>query len=138
MKLIKDNNGVPEPYSISQLKADYPNVSFRRGYPASQLNQFGAYYVTDTARPVYDNMIETVSEGTPVKVADDWVQVWDVTPLSQAELDARANQVEYDKLAELDRLSIRDIREWIAAQPTAAKTLKDREALAVAARDRIV
>lgn len=61
---------------------------------------------------------------------------------TQAEIDARliaeANQAEYDLLAQLDRESIRDIREWIAAQPSAPQTLKDREAAAVAARARIV
>ena len=92
MQIIKVNNGVPETYSLSQLKVDLPNVSFRRGYPASQLNPLGIYYVTDTAQPVFNNMIETISEGTPVKVVDDWVQVWDVTPLSQTEIDARAEQ----------------------------------------------
>lgn len=60
---------------------------------------------------------------------------------TQAELDQRAideaNQVEFDLLAELDRASIRDIREWIAAQPDAPQMLKDREAQAVVARGRL-
>ena len=60
---------------------------------------------------------------------------------TQAELDQQviddANAVEVALLAELDKQSIRDIREWIAAQPSAPQTLKDREAAAVAARGRM-
>lgn len=61
---------------------------------------------------------------------------------TQAELDQQAideaNAIEVALLAELDKQSIRDIREYIAAQPDAPQTLKDREALAVAARGRLV
>lgn len=47
---------------------------------------------------------------------------------------ARTNALVYDELARIDRESIRDIREWIAAQPSAPQRLKDREALSVAHR----
>ena len=60
---------------------------------------------------------------------------------TQAEIDAeavvQANATEKAALSALDIASIRDIREWVAAQPDAPQTLKDREALAVAARARI-
>lgn len=62
-------------------------------------------------------------------------------PAPQAELDRQAiedaNAIELAILSRLDRESIRDIREWIAAQPSAPQSLKDREAQAVAARGRI-
>lgn len=61
---------------------------------------------------------------------------------TEAEVAARIiredNEVEYQLLNELDKQSIRDIREWIASQPDAPQTLKDREDLAVAARGRII
>lgn len=41
------------------------------------------------------------------------------------------------ELAALDAASIRSIREWIAAQPTAPQILKDKEAAALAARAKI-
>ena len=47
--------------------------------------------------------------------------------------EARAKE----ELKQLDSASIRDIREWVAAQPDAPQALKDREALAAAARARI-
>lgn len=48
-----------------------------------------------------------------------------------------ANNVEFQALAELDKQSVRDMREWIASQPDAPQTLKDRESQAVAARGRL-
>ena len=60
---------------------------------------------------------------------------------TQAELGQQvineANAVELATLDRLDAESIRDIREWVATQPDAPQSLKDREAQAVAARGRI-
>lgn len=60
---------------------------------------------------------------------------------TQAELDQKViddnnNQIIQD-LEELDKKSIRDIREWIAAQPNTPKMLKDMEAQAVDKRGRL-
>jgi hypothetical protein len=77
------------------------------------------------------------------KMVQEWiVGGGTVAPFeTQAEIDARviqeANQTELALLDQLDRESIRDIREWIAAQATAPQTLKDREAQAIAARGRL-
>ena len=48
-----------------------------------------------------------------------------------------ANALVFQELDLLDKQSIRDIREWIASQPNAPQTLKDREAQAVEARGRL-
>ncbi|MHB1430383.1 MAG: hypothetical protein ACYCVW_17000 [Rhodocyclaceae bacterium] len=58
-------------------------------------------------------------------------------PKTQAELDAEDSAAAKRELAALDLASIRDIRAYIAAKPDAPQTLKDREALAVAARARV-
>lgn len=61
---------------------------------------------------------------------------------TQAEIDARiiaeANAKEYSLLEELDKQSIRDIREYIASLPDSPQLLKDRESQAIAARAKIV
>jgi len=78
------------------------------------------------------------------KEIQDWIAEGNAPEpeFTQAELDQQAideaNAVELALLAELDKQSIRDIREWIAAQIDAPHTLKDREALAVSARGRLV
>lgn len=41
------------------------------------------------------------------------------------------------RLVEIDRASIRALREWVAAQPSAPQILKDREAEAVAERAKL-
>lgn len=60
---------------------------------------------------------------------------------TQAEIDARviaeANQVIYQELEDLDRQSIRALREYIASLPDAPQILKDREAAATIVRRKI-
>ena len=68
-----------------------------------------------------------------------------ITPPTQAEMDAveadradeEARQVERGILDNLDKLSMRDIREMVAALPNAPQTLIDHEANAIAARLRL-
>lgn len=60
---------------------------------------------------------------------------WAVDSAAKAVLDAEAAK---EDLLAIDLSSIRDLREYIAAKPDAPKTLKDREALAVAARAEVV
>ena len=56
---------------------------------------------------------------------------------TQAELDAASNAQVVAKLASIDAASIRSIREWIAAQPTAPQILKDKENAAQAERAKL-
>jgi hypothetical protein len=58
-------------------------------------------------------------------------------PLTQRELDTIDSENAKQELIRIDLNSIRDIRKWIAAQPSASKELKDHEASALAARARI-
>lgn len=59
-------------------------------------------------------------------------------PKTAAELAAEDSARALAELAALDLASIRDMRAWVAAQPTAPQTLKDREDAAVAARARVI
>ena len=58
-------------------------------------------------------------------------------PKTPAEIAADDSRAALADLAALDLASIRDIRAYIAAQPDAPQTLKDREAAAVLARARV-
>lgn len=137
MKIIKDNNGVPEDYSITQLKADNPNTSFRRGHPDAQINQFGVYRVQPTVQPAYDNMVERLEAGTPIKSGDEWIEVWNKVPLSQAEIDASSNDKANAEIDKLTKEALPDILIHIAAQPTASQKLKDAGALVAAEKVKI-
>lgn len=59
-------------------------------------------------------------------------------PKTQAEIDAEESAAAKRELAALDLASIRDLRAWVAAQPSAPQMQKDREAAAVAARARVL
>ena len=59
-------------------------------------------------------------------------------PVAIARPPADPAVVARSKLLGLDAASVRSIREWIAAQPTAPQRLKDYEAAAVAARANLV
>ena len=50
---------------------------------------------------------------------------------------AEANAKVLEALEKLDKDSIRAMREWIAAQPTAPQILKDKESLAAAERAKL-
>lgn len=58
-------------------------------------------------------------------------------PKSQAEIDAEQNAIAKAALREIDIASIRSMREWIAAQPTAPAVLKNHELAAQAERAKL-
>lgn len=58
-------------------------------------------------------------------------------PKTPAEIAAETSAAALRELAAIDAASIRSMREWIAAQPTAPQILKDREAAAVLARAKL-
>ncbi|PHS71936.1 MAG: hypothetical protein COB22_05835 [Cycloclasticus sp.] len=88
--IIKDNNGIPEPYSIKQFKTDNANVSFREGYPDIQINQYGVYKVQPVPQPAYNNLTHKLERGTPTKTGDIWSETWDIIALQQSDIDRRA------------------------------------------------
>lgn len=95
---IKLKNGQVEkyPYSQGQLKADNPDTSFPRELPDSLLADWGVYPVKPVEQPQVDHT-KNVKEDTPQFINDEWVQVWEVTPASNAEilqriLDLRASE----------------------------------------------
>ena len=88
-------------------------------------------HIVDAAGNSLKSMpLDKVPDGTVVQPA------FTVDELAQRVIN-NANSVERATLDRLDRESIRDIREWIASQPSAPQSLKDREAQALAARARI-
>lgn len=77
------------PYSIGQLRRDNPQTSFPRNPSDALLATFNVFPVRPTEHPAYDPLTQRVEEGTPVLQAGEWVQVWNVTPLSAEEIAAQ-------------------------------------------------
>lgn len=57
---------------------------------------FGVHVLSETAKPSFDPMTHQIAEGTPVKIAGTWTQVWDVTELSAPDKTSRLAQRKYD------------------------------------------
>jgi len=55
-------------------------------------------------------------------------------PKTQAELNAKFNAIVDTELKQVDLASMREVRAWVASQPSAPQFLKDLEAEAVAKR----
>lgn len=93
---IKLNNGVPENYTIGQLRKDNNQTSFPSNIPDSLLAEYGVFKVEPTARPEV-GFDKNVSEGQPELVDGVWKQTWIVTDATAEEhlarvLEARANE----------------------------------------------
>ena len=81
------------PYSIGQLRKDNPQVSFPKTPTDAMLASYNVFPVTATERPVYDNIIQNLSEGTPTLTDGVWVQVWVVTDATPDEVTQRTNDL---------------------------------------------
>lgn len=87
--------------------------------------------------------VPTSQENRHYRMVQEWIAKGNIPDVqyTEAEIVARdvaeANQIVYAELEELDKQSIRDIREWITLQENAPQGLKDREAQAVSARGRL-
>lgn len=88
------------------------------------------------------NFFEPTPKGHKKKYTDVGLPFNELIPLpTEKELEDKAkedyNNLIYQELNDLDKQSIRDIREWIATQVDAPQGLKDREAQAKDARSRL-
>lgn len=88
---IKLTNGVPEKYTIGQLRRNNPQVSFPKSIPDATLAEYDVYPLKTTERPA-DTSAQKVVEGVPVLIDGVWTQVWDIvdkTPEETAEYLSR-------------------------------------------------
>jgi hypothetical protein len=99
---IKLNNGVPENYTIGQLRKDNPQTSFPSQVHESLLKEYGVFKLEPTSAPTVD-FDKNVTEGQPELVDGVWKQTWVVTDATPEEhlqrvLSARAE--EYPPMSE--------------------------------------
>lgn len=90
----KVNNGVVEvyPYTIDDLRRDYPNTSFPNDFTPEVLRYLSMVRVIVTGCPDVD-YTKTVSEGVPQFVSERnrWEQNWIVTDATAEEITARTD-----------------------------------------------
>jgi hypothetical protein len=61
---LKLTNGVPETYSIGQLRRDNPQTSFTKLISDETLADYGVYPYTRPDRPAYDGLTSKVVDGS--------------------------------------------------------------------------
>jgi hypothetical protein len=86
---IRLTNGIPEKYTIGQLRRDNPQVSFPTEIPDATLAEYSVYPLAATPMPAYDPETQRVSEGLAELVDGVWMQTWVVTDLAPEELTER-------------------------------------------------
>lgn len=111
---VKITNGVPEKYTIGQLRRDNPQVSFPKTIPDEILADYDVYPLKQIDRPQVDHT-KNVDEGVPIQIDGTWTQVWDITDATSEQVaertDERAQSVRSErnqKLANCDWTQLSD------------------------------
>jgi hypothetical protein len=88
MNLIKVNQdqSIVYPYSIDQLKIDYPQTSFMDNINLLALASYGVYEVINTSQS--SDPYKSHIENTPVLIDGKWYQSWAVVDMTQEEIDS--------------------------------------------------
>lgn len=85
---IKLNNGVPENYSIGQLRKDNVSTSFPRNITAEILAEYDVYAVTYAPMPDITSTQKLEQNESPTLVDGSWVIQWNVLDKTAEELAA--------------------------------------------------
>ena len=82
---IKLTNGIPETYTIGQLRRDNPQTSFPKDIPADMLAAYDVYPVKRLPAPSYNELTQLIRVVNPVQIEGVWTQQWEVIdlPVSQ-------------------------------------------------------
>lgn len=117
----KVNNGQVEqyPYTLSDLRAEYPNTSFPQPFDQETLDSYGIVEVQTSSVPV-PTYKQNVTEGAPELVEGIWKQTWVVTDKPAEEvlviakaLRAEAYRNESDPIFFEYQRSERTMQDWL-------------------------
>ena len=122
---IKLTNGVPENYTIGQLRKDNPNVSFPKDIPLEMLASYDVYPLTVEDRPSYNNLTEDVILDTPTEVDGSWTQSYSVVQKSEEEAAQNIRSRRNELLSNSDWTQISDCTVDKTAWATYRQSLRD-------------
>jgi len=122
---IKLTNGVPENYTIGQLRKDNPNVSFPKDIPLEMLASYDVYPLTVEDRPSYNNLTEDVILDTPTEVDGSWTQSYSVVQKSEEEAAQNIRSRRNMLLSNSDWTQITDATVDKTAWATYRQSLRD-------------
>jgi hypothetical protein len=86
---IKEDQTIEYPYSINQLKDDYPNTSFPQNITNGLLLEYNVYIVIEVSKD--NDYTKNYTEGTPILVDGQYYQNWIITNATTEEIEYRIN-----------------------------------------------
>jgi hypothetical protein len=104
---IRITNGVPETYTIGQLRRDNPSVSFPKDIFAETLEAFGVYPVKALAKPDYDEKTHYLKQSDFYQVDGKWQVHYYPEQLPEAQAANNIRSIRDALLQETDWLVIR-------------------------------
>jgi hypothetical protein len=105
----KDGVVIQFPYSIHDLKKDFPNVSFPNNPPAALLKEYDVFPVIFDPLPPHDTMTFKLDRKTPVKLNGVWTVRWEVVPLDFDQAVGNIRAIRNDRLKDTDWTQGKDI-----------------------------
>ena len=112
------NNTTHYPYTISDLRNSYPNVSIPENISDEALIEWGMYVVTPTPMPT--DYTKNIAEGTPTLIDGIYYKSWVQTNASEEEINYRIQSKWEDiriqrneLLAECDWTQLSDVSQFI-------------------------
>jgi len=122
---IKLTNGVPETYTIGQLRKDNPNVSFPKDIPLETLASYNVYPLTVADKPKYKALTESIILNAPTKVNGAWIQNYSVVQKPQEDAEKSIRRERNDLLLESDWTQVADAPVDKALWATYRQALRD-------------
>jgi len=113
---LKLTNGIPENYSIGQLRRDNPNTSFPKTISNEILTRFDVYPYTQQEQPTYDEKTQKIVDGGfDQDESGNWTKIWNIvekTPEELAEwIESKKQQVRSQRdmlISQTDYLALSD------------------------------
>jgi len=113
---LKLTNGIPENYSIGQLRRDNPNTSFPKTISNEILTRFDVYPYTQQEQPTYDEKTQKIVDGGfDQDESGNWTKIWNIvekTPEELAEwIESKKQQVKSQRdmlISQTDYLALSD------------------------------
>lgn len=137
MKLLCIKDGQPQKYSVRQLKADNPNVSFPDVIPPERLADWNCYEYTEAATQSIDPETEYVSGGQFQNINGAWIYTKTVNQYTSEELaqrlaakrsDAELTRFDFaNAVAAAGYVTFTEAAQWAAGNsiPAAVQTVLD-------------
>jgi len=121
---IKDNTVVKFPYSIANLRADYPSTSFPKAPTPETLASFGVYKVAQGVVPSWDDTTHVLGQSVQ-QIDGVWTQVWEAKKRPESEATKNIRRQRDMLLAECDWTQVVDATVDKAAWLVYRQALRD-------------